>query len=246
MVTTDDFAPYAPAKSVLGVVSRFRDRGLPGQVTGAALEQIGIPSTMTSRTLQTLRFLGLIDEGGNRTETFERLKRATAEEYQGQLAEILQAAYLSVFAIVQPTDSDLAIQDAFRRYEPSAQRGKMIVLFRALCAEAGLVEGKRRKPRTARKPTEVSRSNVTPKPKISDHLDSNLPGSRDGVENLTTDYRLISAIIQQLPRDGRWSKTARDRWLQLMTSAVDVLIQTDDIVVPQNGRHGIEEPLSGR
>ncbi len=40
------FAPYAPAKAVLGVVERFRDRGLPEPLTTGALEQVGVPASM--------------------------------------------------------------------------------------------------------------------------------------------------------------------------------------------------------
>ena len=109
------FAPYAPAKAVLGVVERFRDRGLPEPLTTGALEQVGVPASMAPRTMQALRFLGLVDEGGNRLEGFEQLRRAKTDEYPGVLAEMVRAAYLPVFTIVDPaTDSDTAIADAFR------------------------------------------------------------------------------------------------------------------------------------
>src|SRR5437660_1056747 len=111
-----NFAPYAPKKAVLSVVRRYRDTGLTEPLTFTGLESVGIPASTTSRTLQTLRFLGLVDEGGNLTEAAKRLKRATTAEYPDVLAEIVRAAYLNVFTIVDPAKhDDIAIADAFRQ-----------------------------------------------------------------------------------------------------------------------------------
>jgi hypothetical protein len=42
------------------------------------------------------------------------------------------------------------------------------------------------------------------------------------------DIRLLEALLKQLPtKDGRWSKKARDLWIQAMTNAVDLLFDTD-------------------
>src|SRR5437899_2304963 len=87
MVAKENFAPYAPAKAVMKVIQRYRDRGLPDTLTPKALEQIGVPGTMSPRTLAALKFLGLLESDGTRTEAFERLKRAQTNEYPGQFAE---------------------------------------------------------------------------------------------------------------------------------------------------------------
>ena len=79
-VIDEHYAPYAPYKAVHDVIIRFRERGLPDPLTSSALEQVGIAPGMTARTLRALRFLGLVDEGGNRSETFDRLKKANTEE----------------------------------------------------------------------------------------------------------------------------------------------------------------------
>lgn len=152
----DHFAPYAPTKAVLAVFDRFRGPGLPDPVTNATLERIGIPSSNAPRTLQALRFLKLIDEGGNRLPAFNGLRQAKTEEYPGQLAEIVRAAYLPIFEIVDPaTDSEVAISDAFRGYEPASTREKMVSLFMGLCRAAGIVTDKpvRRSPSTPRRPS---------------------------------------------------------------------------------------------
>lgn len=118
----EQFAPYAPAKSVLLPINRYRERGLNWPLTAKSLEQIGVPDSMAPRTLQALRFLGLVGEDDQATESFKRIKQASEEEYPSQLAEVIRAAYLPVFSIVDPgRDGDVAIVDAFRRYDPSAQ-----------------------------------------------------------------------------------------------------------------------------
>jgi hypothetical protein len=148
----------------------------------------------------------------------------TSEEYPQQLAEIVRAAYLPVFTIVDPAaDSDTALADAFRRYEPSAQRERMIALFRGLCHEAGIIprESRAKTPAPRRSPSQSApkaKSQADLKPIPPTH-----PAERRDDE--AADYRLISALIQQLPRDGRWTTAKRDRWLQAMTSAVDLLFE---------------------
>lgn len=228
----ENFAPYASSKSVVEVIKRFRERGLPDPVNSSALEQIGIPPTMTGITLQALVFLQLIDEGGNRTEAFERLRRASSDEYQGILAEIVRKAYLPVFTIVDPSqDNDIQVADAFRRFDPANQRDKMIRLFLGLCEESAIVQGRPsrvRKQRVKKEQTPNTSSTMTRKPGLTTGA-AEFGKKEDAHEgNIGTDYRLISAIIQQLPHDAHWSAEKRKRWLEAMTSAVDLIIEVTE------------------
>lgn len=225
----EDYAPYAPYKAVHDVIIRYRERGLPDPLTPAALEQVGVATGMTQRTLRALRFLGLIDETGARLEPFERLKKSTTAEYPEQLAEVVRAAYLPVFTIVNPAeDSDTAIADAFRRFEPSAQRGKMIALFRGLCEEAQIITTTAPRPRPAPRRPAAESSSQRPKPPAEKRSDPPVVADRKDDEAATPDYRLISAVIQQLPRSGKWTRERRDRWLLTLTAAVDLLFEVAD------------------
>lgn len=224
-----DYAPYAPYKSVHDVIVRYRERGLPDPLTPAALGQVGVADGMTARTLRALRFLGLIDETGARQAPLERLKQATTSEYPEQLAEIVRAAYLPVFTIVNPAeDSDTAIADAFRRFEPSAQRGKMIALFRSLCEEAQIITPSAPRSRPAPRRAAPDPASQRSRPPAQKRTDPAGPPDHKDDEPTTPDYRLISAVIQQLPRGGKWTRERRDKWLLTLTSAVDLLFEVTD------------------
>ena len=122
--------PYAPVNNVLSVIRRLRDYGLQEVLNLGELERIGIPTGNAPRTLAALRFLRLVDEDGRRTPAFDRLGRAKSEEYTETLAEIIRDAYSEVFGIVDPAqNTEIEIADAFRGFEPSRQRNRMITLF---------------------------------------------------------------------------------------------------------------------
>jgi len=145
MATKDrTIAPYAPIRNVLDVLHRLRDRGVPNPLTPESVQSIGVPDGNAHRTVQAFKLLGIVDDGGAPTELATRLRQATTDEYPAVLAEIVRGAYQKVFELVDPAqDTDIAIADAFRRFEPAGQRFRMVPLFMGLCAEAGLVPPER-------------------------------------------------------------------------------------------------------
>ena len=216
MVTQGDpNAPYAPLVNVLSAIRRYRDRGLPETITQRELTQIGIPEGNTPRTLQALRLLGLIEDDGAPAEAFQRIRRASTEEYSGQLAAVLKAAYAPVFGAVDPaTATDIELSDAFRFYEPVAQRPRMLVLFRGLAAEARIIEGE---------PEIRQRRRRTGAPARRSSSKASLEQQPDGL-----DTRAANALIAQLPKSGRWTATERKRWVQALQATVDFIVMVSD------------------
>ena len=223
----ENFVPYASAKSVIQVIKRYRERGLPDPLTLEALQQVGITASMASPTYRALLFLGLVDEAGAKTPAFESIRRATSDEYPLVLADAIRGAYSEIFIIADPAKDDAStIADAFRKYDPTSQRGKMVNLFVGLCEEAGITE-----PKTKRRTRGPATNTRVPRTTAAPAVDAVVLRNEDAAE---FDFRLVSSIVQQLPKNGQWTSDKRQRWLDAMTSAIDLLIDVQEEPVAIN------------
>ena len=152
-VTSSEPAPYAPAKAVLELVNRFRNRGLPTPISGEVLGRSGISDSLIPRTLQALKSLDLIDEDGKPTPTFEGLRLAPAADFKTRMSEWLNDAYSDVLRFVDPATADeTSIRDAFRNYRPVGQQDRMVLLFVGLYAAAGIIAEKAKNTRGPSRP----------------------------------------------------------------------------------------------
>ena len=218
---SENFAPYASYKSVTQVIKRYRERGLPDPLTPEALQQVGVTASMASPTYRALLFLGLVDDAGAKTATFEKIRRATSDDYRPVLADAIRNAYADVFVVADPgKDNETAIADAFRGCDPANQRDKMVRLFIGLCEESGISQP--RSKRRSRVLPMQARSEKTPVTTVNETVISKSDETSD------FDFRLVSAIVQQLPRNGPWTSEKRQKWIDAMTSAVDLLIEVQE------------------
>ena len=89
----ENFMPYASPTSVIQVIKRYHDRGLPEPLTVDVLQQVGVPASMFSPTFRALLFLDLVDQAGIKTTKFENIRRSAPDVYPETLAAIVREAY---------------------------------------------------------------------------------------------------------------------------------------------------------
>lgn len=235
--------PYAPYTSVLTVIRHMRKRDLKEPVTSQLITTIGVAEGNASRTIQALRFLDLLDEEGYITQNFKTIGNAPSNEYPELLEQTLREAYNHVFMVLDPaTATDLQYENAFRYYQPKAQQQRMIMLFKGLCREAGLIAGgapeTTPRPRTTSpKPLAPSQAGKKGVPKSDTHFQPEpyqvpTPPAVQAVSPVaasTQELAILQGLLNQLPfAKKKWTKPRRDKWVQAMTSAVDLLFEVGD------------------
>lgn len=263
-ITKDKPAPYAPAKVIIDLMSRFRSRGLPAPVDGEVLERAGVAQSLVPRTIQSLQTLDLIDEKLVPTATFEKLRLAPEAEYQARQVEWLKSAYADIFAFVDPSkDSETNIRDAFRSYQPVGQQGRMVILFQGLCAAAGLLPSPGGRLRTANDMPKPAKSSVRPRSKkdpteaalraIQEALNiseasgpvpmmaanvmaSAAPPSSYYSQSLSFLPPALAGLMESLPREG-WTQKSRDQFVKSFEAVLDFSIPIrDDHETKEDGR----------
>jgi len=181
--------------------------------------------------------LELIDEQGQPTETFQKIRTIPEADYKATLAAWLRSVYADIFSFVDPAnDEQVRVRDAFRSYVPHGQQDRMVALFLALCAEAGIVsETKKSEPRTAarKQPSAPRAAARTPRERAG------TPTNRKNESGAFNDGSLPPAlvgIIQSIPSaDLGWTQSTRDKFITTFSAVLDfvVPIKTDDEIAAQ-------------
>jgi hypothetical protein len=227
-------APYAPPKHVLGVLGRYRHKGLATPFSKELFERLGMPDAYANRTLRAFRLLDLVTDEGEPTEALRALRLAREEEYQSRLEQVVRTAYQPVFEVTDPaTDGEQAVLDAFRHFEPAAQRHRMVTLFLALCEEAGVIapgQGPKKRGRA----TATNGGSIAPraKGKVRAEREGKLhqqqpPPPLPGGDDPARDPAIVG-IMARLPRSLRWSDHDRAKWFRALEGAVDLLIEVEN------------------
>jgi hypothetical protein len=221
-------APYAAPANVMAILQRFRERDLPDEpFTPKFLEDLGVPAGNVHRTLRAFEFLGLLDGGGAPTEKWRHLRVTTDDEFASALALVLQKAYADVFKRVDPSkDSQVLIENVFRRYSPAAQRSRMVTLFLSLCREAGIPTLDTPRKRETKQPIAGSRRNRPPvqaAPVGPGNMNRWYGGGTSSDLIVDTQHPLITGLLKTLPKEAGWTKTERDQWLNATAAVLDLL-----------------------
>lgn len=221
-VTETNPAPYAPPSAVLGIIKRYRDRGLQTPFGKDVLERAGVTSSLAARTLQALESLDLVDSSGNPTEAFKALQKAPQTEFKGLLASIVRSAYEEVFQFADPAQDEVTkVRDAFRVYVPRGQQSRMVTLFLGLCAEAGII---------AELPTRPGpKPGVPQKRRVSAAVGhAGTKGKAKGAGGKSVKFpgglpEPIVGLLAALPSSG-WNQNQRDRFVKTFEAVLDFCI----------------------
>ena len=213
-IQPNGIAPYAPSATILSVIDRARDRGLPPVVTKDVLIRAGVAETLVPRVLQSLQLLELINEDGTWTQNLETLRRCPEAELQQRMGEIVRSVYADVFQYIDPAkDSATQVRDAFRSYTPHGQQDRMVTLFLGLCQRGGIITADSPSKVVAREPrAAAARKPAAPKPaapakaKPQQQLTGSLPAP-------------LAGLLQTLPQ--AWTQEDRDRFLKAFTAMLD-------------------------
>lgn len=229
-VTVDQPAPYAPASAILELIDRHRNKGLPPVVDADVLARAGVSDSLIPRTLQALKTLDLLADDGRPSEVFEGIRLAPTAEYQQRLSEWLNAAYADALSYVDPaTDDEVAMRDAFRKYIPTGQQGRMVTLFMGLFTAAGVMPQRAKASPT--KLTAQANGAVKPKPGLTN-------SQRAAVRALGGQHQpqhgmrppavtgslppAIAGLLATLPPDGGyWTKERRDGFMTTLGAVID-------------------------
>jgi hypothetical protein len=218
-VTRDKPAPYAPSKTILDIIGRYRQRGLPSPVDADVLVRAGVPESLIPRTLQALQTLDLIDDGGKPTSTFEGIRLAPETEYKKRLEDWLKGAYADVFSFVDPTtDDETRTRDAFRSYHPVGQQPRMATLFQGLCLAAGLITSTTSSPRstaTAPRSSAALLSKRVPA-KVTKFTTQTISTAHAGLP------APLAGLLASLPANGAgWTSSRRKKFVATFEAVLD-------------------------
>lgn len=218
-----DFAPYAGPSTMISLLRKFRDSGLPWPMTAESLTHVGISEGNAPRTLAAFKFLGLVDEDGQRTKLMDSLGKASTDEYPEVLAEVVRSAYSYVFSIHDPaTANEIQIADAFRNYSPEKQRSRMVALFMGLCKESKITSGD---PTIVERKSRVSRNLPS---KAGQGVETTIQRTAPNMNfSLNRWAEKLKPVLEKLPDvdNPEWTEQERERWVHAMSAFLDLYIQ---------------------
>ncbi len=145
------------------------------------------------------------------------------------MAEWLNAAYADALSFVDPaTDDEVAIRDAFRKYVPTAQQGRMVTLFIGLFKAAGVMPD-RTKQSTPAKPRFTSGKPYKPPQGQPTRQAANIGQSRQHYVPSGSLPAAISGLLATLPPEGKyWTKERRDQFYVTFGVVLDYVYKIGD------------------
>jgi hypothetical protein len=173
---------------------------MPQRITRDIVKNAGISETIIPRVVATLRFLDLITDKDEPTDTLRGLARNNDDGYRQLLESTIRRAYSDDFESIDPSkDTQERIMNAFQRYTPRSQHGRQVMLFLGLCREARIPTydvPRRRGMRGKSQDKKPTRTALLQRP--LQHTDgtglqaAHRPGGQRAAHNTTTEFFVIT------------------------------------------------------
>lgn len=226
-VRTDAPAPYAPPTTIIEVIDRYRERGLQTPFDKEVLGRAGVSDSLVNRTLTALETLDFIDEEGNPTQVLEGLAKAPGDQFKPLLADAIKAAYADVFNFTNPAeDTQEAVRDAFRVYEPRGQQGRMVTLFLGLCEHAGIISEHPEKKQARRSAPNAGTKKTETKPPRRKRYDVDFTKVNAAKTTDTVVNPAIAGLIQTIP--ASWTVAEREAFLATFRAVIEYAVPVKD------------------
>lgn len=138
----DEKHPYASPGAITGAVNQFR-KTFPATVNADTLRKLGIAPQNESYVINTLRYVGVIDEEGNKTpKATAAFNQHQDAEFQNDFGAMVKDAYKELFEIYGDASWDQSFDKLISFFRNTDQTSDVVgrrqaSTFQALAALAG-------------------------------------------------------------------------------------------------------------
>lgn len=125
--------PFVASKSMSEMMDFVRKSGWRPRINTGLIKKLGIATNNEGKVLSALRFLDLIDQTGNPTGDFDKLK----DDYAGTLKRLTREKYGDLLNIIPP---EMMTRQRLKSYfgKPAQGAERRARFFVWLCGEAGI------------------------------------------------------------------------------------------------------------
>ncbi len=216
--TKPKYLPYAYVGNVINVLRQIKKSTYMDAISKETILDANVSEGNLYSTIGALKFLGVIEleeklsssEQGELklTPIGQQLVNSSEDEYLDLLSSMVKKSYSAIFNQGKDIDvSDEVMFSYFTIYGPQTQVRKKVSLFKGLCQEAGILEGK---------------------PLISNRIKNRKLSPKDTGNAFW--YTKLQTLINYLPNENNlsWSLSEKNKWIESLSSFLDLVINIKD------------------